>query len=160
MKNITPCLWFENNDAEEAVNFYLSIFKNSKITNVMHNPPKVEHGKPGEVLLLEFQLNGRDFLALNGGNYATFNPAISMAVPCDSQEEIDEVWDKLLEGGEPMQCGWLTDKYGVAWQVYGAVMPDLMNSRKNPKKAQAVYDAMCQMIKIDLVKLQKVYDEA
>lgn len=157
MPNITPFLWFDT-QAEEAAKFYVSIFPNSKIKSVL---PYSEAGpRPkGSVMLVEFELDGKPFAALNAGPEPKFNHAISFAVDCKTQDEIDRYWDKLTEGGQEIQCGWLTDKYGVAWQIVPSNVGELFGG-KNPKKSAAATRAMFEMKKLDIAALQKAYDEA
>jgi predicted 3-demethylubiquinone-9 3-methyltransferase (glyoxalase superfamily) len=147
LQKIAPCLWFDGN-AEEAMNFYTSIFKESKIVSVIRN---------GEsVMSVTFQLNGQEFMALNGGPQFTFTPAISFYVNCETQEEIDELWEKLSEGGEQQRCGWLVDKYGVSWQIIPTVLGEMLNDR-DPEKRQRVMMAMFEMDKMDIEKLKQAY---
>jgi predicted 3-demethylubiquinone-9 3-methyltransferase (glyoxalase superfamily) len=161
MQKITPCLWFDSN-AEEAVNFYTSIFKNSKIGNITrYGEAGYEiHGKPaGTVLTIEFELNGQAFTALNGGPMFKFNEAISFQVNCQSQEEVDYYWEKLSEGGDEkaQQCGWLKDKYGLSWQVVPTVLVEMLLD-KDPKKSERVMNALFQMKKLDIAKLKQAYE--
>lgn len=153
MKNpITPCLWFDN-QAEEAANFYVSIFKNSKIENISrYGKEGFEfHGqKEGTVLTVGFQINGQTFTALNGGPVFKLSEAISFQVFCETQEEIDFYWDKLTEGGEESSCGWLKDKYGLSWQIVPSIIPELMS---DPSKAGRVMNAFLKMKKFDIEKL-------
>jgi predicted 3-demethylubiquinone-9 3-methyltransferase (glyoxalase superfamily) len=149
MQKITPFLWFDN-QAEEAMNFYVSIFKNSKIVSVSRMGD-------GKLAAGTFQLDGQDFLALNGGPHFTFTPAISLYVDCETQEEVDDLWQRLSEGGEKGQCGWLKDKYGLSWQVIPSVLRKLLGD-KDPEKAGRVMKAMLQMKKIDIAGLQQAYD--
>lgn len=150
---IIPCLWFEN-QAEEAVNFYVSVFRNSKIENISrYGKEGFEiHGQPeGSVLTVDFEINGQRFTALNGGPMFKFTEAISFQVFCDTQQEIDHYWNKLTEnGGEESYCGWLKDKYGISWQIVPAVLPDLM---KDPEKSGRVTKAFLQMRKFDIEKI-------
>lgn len=125
MQKITPFLWFDDK-AEEAVNFYTSIFKNSKIVNITRYG-EVGPGPKGTVMIGTFQLDGQEFIALNGGPHFTFSEAISFLVNCETQEEVDELWEKLSEGGEKVECGWLKDKYGVSWQIVPTVLGEMMN---------------------------------
>lgn len=154
-KKITPCLWFDN-QAEEAAKFYTAVFPNSETGNISrYGKEGYEiHGmKPGTVLTVSFSLNGNPFVALNGGPVFKFNESISFQIFCNNQEEIDYYWDKLSEGGEEGQCGWLKDRYGVSWQVVPAILPELLS---NPGKSEMVTKAFLQMKKFDLEKLLKV----
>lgn len=162
MQKITPCLWFDSN-AEEAVNFYTAIFKNSKIGNISrYGEAGYEiHRKPaGTVLTMEFELNGQAFTALNGGPMFKFNEAISFQVGCESQEEIDYYWEKLSEGGDKkvQRCGWLKDKYGLSWQIVPTVLGKMLQD-KNAKKSESVMKALLQMKKLDIKTLQQTYEQ-
>ena len=155
MKNqtITPCLWFDN-QAEQAANFYTSIFKNSKIGQISrYGKEGFEiHRKPaGTVMVISFQLDGQQFTALNGGPQFRFNEAISLQITCDTQEDIDYYWGKLSDGGEEGPCGWLKDKFGVSWQVVPSVLPKLLSE---PGKSERVTKAFLQMKKFDIKSLQ------
>jgi len=157
MQKITPYLWFDNN-AEDAINFYISIFKNSKITSVS----RYGEGMPmpaGTVMTATFQLEGQEFMALNAGPQFKFTEAISFLVDCKTQAEVDELWAKLTEGGEEQPCGWLKDKFGLSWQIIPTILGELM-SDPNPVKSQNVAQAMLQMKKIDIAALQRAYDQA
>lgn len=152
-EQIIPCLWFDN-QAEEAANFYTSIFKNSKIGKITrYGKEGFEiHGKEeGTALTVNFQLNGNPFVALNGGPLFKFSEAISFQVFCETQEEIDHYWDKLTEYGEESMCGWLKDKFGVSWQIIPSILPKLLS---NPEKAGRVTKAFLQMKKFDIEKLK------
>jgi len=158
MQEITPCLWFDSN-AEEAVKFYASVFKKSKIGKISrYGEEGYEiHGKPaGTVLTVEFELNGQTFTALNGGPLFKFNEAISFQVSCKSQKEVDYYWEKLSEGGEKGQCGWLKDKYGVSWQIVPTVLGEMLQG-KVTKKSERVMKALLQMKKLDIRKLKQAY---
>jgi predicted 3-demethylubiquinone-9 3-methyltransferase (glyoxalase superfamily) len=157
MQKITPFLWFDNN-AEEAMNFYVSIFKNSKILKVVRYGD-AGPGPKGTVMVATFQLEGQEFQALNGGPQYKFTPAISLFVNCETQQEVDALWEKLLEGGREDQCGWLQDKFGLSWQIIPTILPKLL-SDKDPRKSQGVMKAMLQMRKIDSNRLQQAYDQA
>jgi len=157
MQKITPFLWFDNN-AEEAINFYVSIFKNSKILKVARYGD-AGPGPKGSIMVATFQLEGQEFQALNGGPQYKFTPAISLFVSCESQQEVDELWRKLLEGGREDQCGWLQDKFGLSWQIIPSILPKLLGD-KDPKKSASVMRAMLQMKKIESKKLQQAYDQA
>jgi predicted 3-demethylubiquinone-9 3-methyltransferase (glyoxalase superfamily) len=157
MQKITPFLWF-NDQAEEAMNFYTSIFKNSKIVSVS----RYGEGGPGpggSVMTGTIQLDGQEFMVLNGGPLYKFTEAISFFVSCKTQAEVDDLWTKLTDGGEEGPCGWLKDKFGVSWQIIPTLLGELM-SDPNPAKAQAVVQAMLQMKKIDSAKLQEAYEQA
>jgi len=161
MQKITPCLWFDSN-AEEAVNFYTSIFKNSKIGNISrYGEAGYEiHGKPaGTVMTIEFELNGQAFTALNGGPMFKFNEAISFQVSCESQEEVDYYWGRLSEGGDEKAqvCGWLKDKYGVSWQIVPTVLVEMLQD-KDAEKSGRVMEALLQMGKIDIKRLKQAYE--
>ena len=161
MPKITPCLWFDD-QAEEAANFYVAIFKNSKIGAVARygDEGAAVSGRPkGSVMTVNFQLDGQDYVALNGGPIFKFSEAISFIVPCQSQQEVDDYWEKLTAGGSPSQCGWLKDKFGLSWQIVPTVMLDMLND-KDSAKAKRVMQAMLQMSKIDIAKLQRAYDQA
>lgn len=158
MKRITACLWFDNK-AEEAAKFYVSIIKNSKIGSVTRYGEEgaKASGRPaGTVMTVMFQLNGQEFMALNGGPQFNFSPAISFIMSCETQEEIDELWEKLSEGGEKEVCGWLKDKYGVSWQIVPTVLGDMMQN-KDAEKTERVMKALLQMAKIDIKTLQQAY---
>jgi predicted 3-demethylubiquinone-9 3-methyltransferase (glyoxalase superfamily) len=156
MQKITPYLWFDN-QAEEAANYYVSIFKNSKIVNIARYG-EAGPGPAGTVLTVAFELEGQDFVALNGGPQFTFSPAISFFVNCETQDEVDELWEKLSEGGAAEQCGWLKDKYGVSWQIIPAVLIEMLND-PDPEKSPRVMKAMLQMDKIDIDGLKQAYEE-
>lgn len=151
MKKITPFLWFDNN-LEEAIHFYTSIFKNSVIQNISYYGDGAPMPK-GAVMSASFHLDGQDFLGMNGGPMFSFTPAISMFVNCHSQEEIDEFWEKLAEGGEKSRCGWLKDKFGLSWQVVPADLNRLLN-HNDPEKAARVMSAMMKMDKLDMKALK------
>ncbi len=158
MQKITPFLWFDN-QAEEAVNFYISVFKNSKILDISYYGDvggEISGFKKGDVLTIAFQLDGQNFTALNGGKHYKINEGISFVVSCDSQEEVDYYWEKLTDGGEESQCGWLKDKFGVSWQVVPAVLGELMNS-PDADKSRRVMEALLQMRKLDIPALEKAY---
>jgi len=155
MQKITPCLWFDNN-AEEAVNHYLSIFKNSKIGQILRCG-EAGPGPKGSILTMTFQLEGQEFMALNGGPVFKFNEAISLSVDCKTQAEVDELWEKLSEGGQKSQCGWLKDKFGLSWQVVPSALIKMLQD-KNAAKSARVMSAMMQMNKLDIAKLQQAFD--
>ena len=156
MQKITPFLWFDG-QAEEAANLYTSIFKNSKIVSIS----RYGEGLPmpaGTVMTVTFQLEGQEFTALNGGPEFKFTEAISFYVSCQTQAEVDNLWEKLSAGGEEGQCGWLKDKYGVSWQIVPTVLGQLLQD-KDAAKAQSVVNAMLQMRKLDIAKLKQAYDQ-
>jgi predicted 3-demethylubiquinone-9 3-methyltransferase (glyoxalase superfamily) len=155
MSKISLFLWFDN-QAEEATNFYVSIFKNSQITNVSRGG-EGSSGEPGSVMTTAFSLDGQDFIALNGGPLYTFSPATSFFITCGSQEEVDHYWDSLsADGGEKQRCGWLKDKFGISWQIVPTALGELMGDQ-DPVKAKRVMDAMLQMEKIDISKLKEAH---
>ncbi len=156
MQKITPFLWFDGK-AEEAMNFYVSVFKNSKIVRVTRYG-EAGPGPKGTVMSVTFQLDGQEFFALNGGPQFTFSPAISFFVNCETQQEVDELWDKLSEGGSKDRCGWLKDKYGLSWQIVPSVLGKMLQD-KDAEKAKRVMKAMLQMDKIDIKRLQQAYDQ-
>jgi predicted 3-demethylubiquinone-9 3-methyltransferase (glyoxalase superfamily) len=152
MAKITPFLWFDD-QAEEAARFYISIFKNGRMLSVSHNAG----GQAESVFLVEFELEGQPFTALNGGPVFHFNPAISLFVHCADQAEVDEYWEALSAGGEKGQCGWLTDRYGLSWQIVPDRLGELMQGE--PAKAAAMTQAMLKMTKLDIAELQRAYNE-
>jgi predicted 3-demethylubiquinone-9 3-methyltransferase (glyoxalase superfamily) len=156
MQKITPFLWFDNK-AEEAVNFYTSIFKNSKIESIARYG-EGSPGPKGTVMSVTFQIEGQEFMALNGGPIFNFSPAISFFVNCETQEEVDVLWEKLSEGGEKQQCAWLKDKYGISWQIVPTVLGELL-ADKDPERSRRVMKAMLQMTKIDIAKLKQAYEQ-
>jgi len=153
-KPITPCLWFDH-QAEEAAIFYTSIFKNSKIGSVSRYGKEgfeIHGQKEGTALTVSFEINGQPFTALNGGPVFTFSEAVSFQVFCDTQEEIDNYWEKLTEDGKEVQCGWLKDKFGVSWQIVPTILPTLMS---DPSRAERVMKAYMQMVKFDIKTLEE-----
>lgn len=155
-QKITPFLWFDNN-AQEAVLFYTSIFKNSKIistSNYDETGPKQNE----KVVLVTFELEGQTFTAINGGPHFTFSPAISFFINCEDQEEVDDLWAKLSNGGEEQQCGWLKDKYGISWQIVPKALFTLLND-PDKVKAKNVMNAMLKMVKIDVKALEEAYHQ-
>lgn len=154
MPRITPFLWFDDK-AEEAANFYVSVFKNSKIGSIARYSD-AGPGPKGSVMTVSFELEGQPFIALNGGPLYTFSPAISFFVDCKTQQEVDELWEKLTAGGGEVECGWLRDKYGLSWQIIPTALLELMQD-KDPAKSQRVFKAMLQMTKIDIEGLQRAY---
>ena len=158
MQKFMPCLWFDDN-GEEAAKFYTSIFKNSKITHVAHygEAGSAAAGRPkGSVMTVSFQLDGQNFLALNGGPVFQFSPAISFIVNCDTQEEVDDLWERLSEGGAKSQCGWLQDKYGVSWQIVPRALGEMMQD-KDARKSERVMAALMKMDKINISELEHAY---
>jgi predicted 3-demethylubiquinone-9 3-methyltransferase (glyoxalase superfamily) len=159
MQRITPFLWFDQ-QAEEAANYYVSIFKNSRIGGVTRydEAGAKASGQPkGSVMTVEFELEGQPFTALNGGPHFKFTEAISFVVHCETQAEVDHFWEKLSAGGQEIQCGWLKDRFGLAWQVTPTVLLEMLQD-KDPKKAQAVMAAMLQMKKISIEPLRRAYE--
>jgi len=157
MQKLSPCLWFDD-AAEEAANFYVSIFKNSRIVDTARFP----EGAPrpaGMVMTVRFILDGQEFLALNGGPEYTFSPAISLVAYCESQQELDDLWEKLSAGGEEVQCGWLQDKFGVSWQIVPTVFPAMM-SGADAAATQRAMAALLQMKKLDIALLERAYNNA
>lgn len=152
MQRITPFLWFDGN-AEEAVNFYTSIFKSSKIVEISRYG-EAGPGPKGSVMVITFELDGQKFMALNGGPEYKFTPAVSLVVNCKSQEEVDDYWDKLSAGGQKVQCGWLADKFGLSWQVVPTILGELLQE-KDPAKRERVMQAMLQMVKLDVDVLKR-----
>jgi predicted 3-demethylubiquinone-9 3-methyltransferase (glyoxalase superfamily) len=146
MQKITPFLWFDDN-AEEAVNFYTSVFKNSKVGDISRYGD-AGPGPKGSVMVITFELDGQQFMALNGGPRFKFTEAISFVVNCKDQKEVDEYWDRLSEGGQKVQCGWLKDKFGLSWQVVPTILGELMKE-EDPAKRERVMKAMLQMVKLD-----------
>jgi predicted 3-demethylubiquinone-9 3-methyltransferase (glyoxalase superfamily) len=157
MQKITPFLWFDNN-AEEAMTFYISVFKEAKVLTVTRYDD-AGNGVAGKVMTAVFQLFGQNFIALNGGPQFEFNESVSFVVNCTSQEEVDYYWENLSMGGRPSRCGWLKDRFGLSWQIVPAVLGKLMQTN-NPEKAKSVMAAMMQMNKMDIQKLQEAYDQA
>lgn len=162
MQKITPCLWFDD-QAEEAVNFYVSLFRNSMIMNITRygDAGAQASGRPeGSVMTVTFKLEGQDFMALNGGPVFKFTEAISLMAHCETQEELDELWQRLSEGGDEQaqQCGWLKDRYGLSWQIVPTVLDEMLQDR-DPKKSENVMRAFLSMKKIDIAALKKAYEE-
>ena len=157
MSKINPFLWFDQ-QAEEAVNHYVSIFKNSKILNVARSGD-AGPGPKGSVMTIAFQLEGQDSVALNGGPQFKFTEAISLLVNCETQEEVDELWRRLSEGGEPSRCGWLKDKFGLSWQIVPTTLGRLLQD-KDPKRARRVMEAMMKMGKLEIAELKRAYEGA
>jgi predicted 3-demethylubiquinone-9 3-methyltransferase (glyoxalase superfamily) len=155
MQKITPFLWFDN-QAEEAMNFYVSIFKNSKVLSVTRYG-EAGPGPKGTVMSATFELDGQTFYALNGGPLYSFTPAISLFVNCETQQEVDDLWAKLSAGGREDRCGWLQDKYGLSWQIIPKVLSEMLGD-KDPEKAARVMRAMLQMAKIEIEGLKRAYE--
>ena len=155
MQKITPFLWFSDN-AEEAMNFYVSVFKNSRIVNASRYG-EAGPGPKGSVMTGTFQIEGQEFYALNGGPRFTFSQAISFFVNCEAQQEVDQLWEKLSAGGEIQQCGWLKDKFGISWQIIPSVLGEMLGD-KDPEKSGRVMNAMLQMKKIDIKALRQAYE--
>jgi predicted 3-demethylubiquinone-9 3-methyltransferase (glyoxalase superfamily) len=156
MQKITPFLWFDGK-AEEAMNFYVSVVKNSKVVSVS----RYGEGSPGQkgtVMSATFELAGQRFIALNGGPQFTFSPAISFLINCETQEEVDQLWEKLSDGGKKERCGWLKDKYGLSWQIIPSALGQMLGD-KDPAKSRRVMQAMLQMDKIDIRGLKDAYDQ-
>jgi predicted 3-demethylubiquinone-9 3-methyltransferase (glyoxalase superfamily) len=157
MQKITPFLWFDGN-AEEAANFYISIFKNSKMGKISRYGD-AGPGPKGSVMSVTFQIEGQEFFALNGGPQFKFTPAISFFINCETQQEVDDLWEKLSAAGRTDRCGWLQDKFGVSWQIIPTVLGQLLGD-KDPQRAKRAMQAMLQMTKIDIKKLQQAAAEA
>lgn len=155
MQKLTPFLWFDT-QAEEAANFYVSLFRNSKITRISRYGDEGA-GPKGKVMVVAFELEGQEFLALNGGPSQKLSEAFSLMVNCSSQEEVDYYWAKLSEGGKPNVCGWLTDRFGLSWQVTPTILMQYIGD-PNPRKAAKVMEAMMQMTKIEIPKLEEAYN--
>ena len=157
MQKITPFLWFDN-QAEEAANFYVSVFKNSKILSLVRYGD-AGPGPKGSVMVAEFELQGQKFVGLNGGPLFKFTEAVSFAINCETQEEVDELWEKLSEGGQKDRCGWLRDKYGISWQIIPTTLGKLLYD-KDSKKSKKVMEAMMKMDKIEIKDLKEAYEQA
>ncbi len=157
IQKITPFLWFDH-QAEEAASFYASIFPNSRILKVIRYG-RAGPGPAGSAMTVEFELEGQSFVALNGGSHFKFTEAISFVVNCQTQEEVDDYWEKLCEGGTPVECGWLKDKFGLSWQIVPTALPKLL-SDPDPEKAQRVMKAMLTMKKLDISALEQAYDKS
>ena len=155
MQKITPFLWYDNN-AEEAVSLCISVFKNSKITDITRYGD-AGPGPKGSVMTIAFQLEGQDFIALNGGPMSKFTDAISLSVDCKTQQEVDELWEKLSAGGQPGQCGWLKDKFGLSWQIVPSALVEMLQDQ-DAEKSNRVMQAMMQMRKIDVASLRRAYE--
>jgi predicted 3-demethylubiquinone-9 3-methyltransferase (glyoxalase superfamily) len=155
MQKPTPCLWFDSN-AEEAMNQYCSIFPNSKVLSVSRYG-EAGPGPKGSAMMVSFEIDGQEVLGLNGGPHYILTPAFSFSVMCETQEEVDRLWDSLLAGGAPSQCGWLTDKFGVSWQIVPNILPQLLQD-KDRAKANRVMQAMLKMVKLDIATLKSAYE--
>jgi predicted 3-demethylubiquinone-9 3-methyltransferase (glyoxalase superfamily) len=153
-KPFTTCLWFDT-EGEAAADFYVSVFKDSKLGTISRYT-EAGPGQPGAVMVVEFELNGQKFIALNGGPHVRFNHAVSFMIPCDEQDEVDYYWGKLSEGGKEVACGWLTDKYGLSWQIVPTVFTTMMGD-PDPEKVKRVTEAMLTMTKFDIAALERAY---
>lgn len=158
MSSISTCLWFDR-DAEAAARFYTSLVPNSRIDRIVPYPADTPSGKQGETMLAEFTLDGQRYQALNGGPYYTLSPAASIVVLTGSQAETDRLWDALLEGGAPQQCGWLTDRYGLSWQIVPRRLIEIM-TEGNADKARRATEAMMQQIKLDIAEIERACETA
>jgi predicted 3-demethylubiquinone-9 3-methyltransferase (glyoxalase superfamily) len=154
MQKMSSCLWFDG-QAEEAAEFYVSVFDDARIVNTALYP-EGGPGAPGSVMTVQFTINGEEFMALNGGPQYAFTPAISLVVSCDTQEEIDDLWQKLSQGGQEVACGWLTDRYGVSWQIVPAFMDTMVNS-DDREASQRAFAAMMDMTKLDIAGLRRAF---
>lgn len=155
MQKISTCLWFDH-QAEEAVNFYTSIFNNSKVLETAYYNEE-GRGEPGKVMTIVFEIEGQRFMALNGGPEFNFTHAISFMIDCKTQDEVDYYWDRLLEGGEEEQCGWLRDKFGVSWQIIPSIIGELLQD-KDPERSKRVMKALMSMVKPDIELMQRAFD--
>ncbi|MBL28280.1 MAG: hypothetical protein CMM50_12120 [Rhodospirillaceae bacterium] len=155
MSKITPCLWFDGT-AEEAARFYVSLLPDSRIDSVLPYTVETPSGSPGDTMLVTFTLAGQSWLALNGGPHFQFSPAVSFIIDCADQTEVDRLWDALSEGGSPGQCGWLTDRWGVSWQIVPAVVPRVMQD-PDPEKVRRVTATIMEMTKLDVAAIEKAY---
>ena len=156
MSKIAPCLWF-NGEAEEAANFYISLLPDSRINHVQRSPIDNPGGKAGSVLVVNFTLAGQEYMALNGGTRFEYTHAISFKIDCADQAEVDRFWDGLSSGGEPLQCGWVRDRYGVSWQIVPSVMPQLLGG-PDAAGAKRAMQAMMGMTKLDIAELRRAYE--
>ncbi|RYD58364.1 MAG: VOC family protein [Sphingobacteriales bacterium] len=155
MQKITPFLWFDNN-AEEAIQLYTSLFKNSKVKDIVRYGP-MGPGPEGSVMTASFEIEGQEFAVINGGPMYKFTEAVSFVIHCDSQEEVDLYWNKLSEGGQEQMCGWLKDRFGLSWQIIPRAMIQMFKD-KDGKRAQRAMQAMMKMRKIDIPALQRAFD--
>ena len=156
MQTIAPHLWFTEK-AEEAARFYASIFPNSRVDRVTTSPADTPSGPAGSVTLVDFTLSGQQFMAISAGPLDPFNHAVSFVVNCETQEEVDRYWEALLNGGNPEQCGWLKDRYGLSWQIVPTVLTDML-ADPDRRKAKRVMEAMLKMVKLDIAELKRVYE--
>lgn len=156
MSKISPCLWFDG-QAEEAARFYVGLLPDSRIEAIVPYQAKTPGGKPGDVMTVEFTLAGQSYIGVNGGPYFRFTPAVSFFIKCADQTEVDRLWDALLEGGQPQQCGWLADRYGLSWQIVPAALGAMLKD-KDAAKARRVTEAMLKMVKLDLDGLRRAYE--
>jgi predicted 3-demethylubiquinone-9 3-methyltransferase (glyoxalase superfamily) len=156
MQKITPCLWF-NGDAEDAASFYVTLLPNSRIDRVRRSPADTPSGPAGSVITVEFTLAGMQYIGLNGGPEFNFNEAVSFQIRCDGQQEVDRLWESLLDGGTEIQCGWIKDRWGLAWQIVPVRLEELLND-PDPGRARRAMEAMLKMIKIDIADLEKAAD--
>ena len=157
MSKITPCLWFDG-QGEEAANLYISLLPDSRIRHIQRAPAANPSTPEGAVLVVEFTLAGQDYMALNGGPHFKFNEAVSFVIACEDQAEVDRLWDALIaDGGQPSQCGWLKDKFGLSWQITPTILPKLLGD-PDPERARRAFEAMMGMKKIDIAALQKAAD--
>jgi predicted 3-demethylubiquinone-9 3-methyltransferase (glyoxalase superfamily) len=156
MQKVITFLWFKDDRAEEAVNFYVSVIKGARITEIMR-AGKAGPGPVGSVITVEFEIGGQTFVALNGNPEFEFTMAMSLMINCDTQEEIDTYWEKLSAGGQKVQCGWLTDKFGVSWQIVTPLLREMLND-KDPAKSERVMRAMMAMTKIEIAGIRKAYE--
>ena len=156
MDRIVPCLWYDG-EAEEAANFYVSLFPDSRVDGVHRAPADYPSGKAGNVLTVEFTLAARPYVGLNGGPQFRFTEAVSFQVPCEDQAEVDRYWDSLLaNGGKPSACGWINDRWGLSWQIFPRRLPEMLGS-SDPAAAKRAMEAMMEMVKIDLAELERAY---
>lgn len=156
MQNIAPHLWFTDK-AEEAAHFYASIFPNSRVDRVTASPADTPSGPAGSVTMVDFTLNGQQFMAISAGPLDPFNHAVSFVVNCDTQEEVDRYWDALLDGGSAEQCGWLKDRYGLSWQIVPTILGEMI-ADSDRQKAKRVMEAMLKMVKLDIAGLKRAYE--
>jgi predicted 3-demethylubiquinone-9 3-methyltransferase (glyoxalase superfamily) len=157
MSKITPCLWFDG-QAEEAANFYVTLLPDSRVDKVQRAPADYPSGSAGDVLVVEFTLAGQSFMGLNGGPEFHFTEAVSFSIDCEDQAEVDRLWDALTaDGGQPIQCSWLKDKFGLSWQIVPKRLPELL-ADPDPARAKRAFEAMMTMVKIDVAELERAAD--